>query len=122
MDGAILAANGKIYGFIDGFYVPTAASANTMVEVDIENASWKYIEMPIELDGETWQNAFWYPTTILGPDGGIYGIPYHKNNSPSPYPGNRDNTMYNDMPCVWYPPATSLPAPWLLNSNQNGIF
>lgn len=122
MRGAILAANGKIYGYIDGFYVPTAPSANTMVEVDIENATWKYIELPTELDGETWDSVFWFPTTILGPDGGIYGIPYHRNSSPSPYPGNHDNTTYGDMPCVWYPPAPSLPAPWILNNNQNGVF
>ena len=123
VDCAILAANGKIYGYVDGFNVarPARPYANTMVEIDTENATHRIIELPITLDGDTYKNAFWFPCSVLGPDGGIYGIPYFQNFTNTDA-GTPNNSSYGDMPCVWFPPSASLPAPWILTNNQNGVF
>tara|TARA_B100000085_G_scaffold284875_1_gene319135 strand:- start:121 stop:1536 length:1416 start_codon:yes stop_codon:yes gene_type:complete len=119
-NGGVVAANGKIYAYIDGNNLNSPAN-NSVVEIDTENASWKYIPLPVSMDGELWDNTFWYPVTILGPDGGIYGIPYFQNYSTTS--GDQGgNITYGDTPCVWHPPSASLPAPRILNSNQNGIF
>ena len=68
-------------------------------------------------DGQVVDSTFWFPVTVLGPDGAIYGIPYFQN-----YGGTGQNGgawLLND-PLYWQPPAASLPAPWTLTINQNG--
>lgn len=117
----ILAANGKIYAYRIGTN-PNAPQCNSIIEINTETQSWRSISLPTTMpDGELYDSTFWFYTTILGPDGGIYGIPYMDNYSTTS--GARGgNITLGDTPCVWIPPSGALPAPWILNSNQNGIF
>ena len=117
--GGTLAANGKIYCNRKGGW-STSPASNKILEIDPATQSWKYISQPTTLaDGTVVDSTFWFPVTILGPDGAIYGIPYFRN-----YSGTGQNGgIYNlDDPLYWQPPAASLPAPWTLTINQNGVF
>lgn len=119
--GGILAANGKIYAYRTGSN-PNAPQSNSIIEINTENQSWRSIPLPTTMsDGEVYDNTFWFYTTILGPDGGIYGIPYIDNWSTTSGALGGNITL-GDNPCVWMPPSGALPAPWILNSNQNGMF
>ena len=66
-------------------------------------------------------STFWFPTTILGADGAIYGIPYFKDFGGGTGGQNGGKYLLDD-PLYWQPPAASLPAPWTLIGNQNGVF
>ena len=116
-DGGTLAANGKIYCNRKGGWVASPAD-NKILEIDPATQSWKYISQPTTMDdGQVVDSTFWFPVTVLGPDGAIYGIPYFQN-----YGGTGQNGgawLLND-PLYWQPPAASLPAPWTLTINQNG--
>ena len=116
--GGILAANSKIYCFRKGGW-NTSPSDNKILEIDPATQTWKYISQPSTMsDGQVVDSTFWFPTTILGADGAIYGIPYFKN-----YSGTAQNggAYLLDDPLYWQPPAASLPAPWTLIGNQNGV-
>ena len=116
--GGILAANGKIYCFRKGGW-NTSSSDNKILEIDPATQTWKYISQPSTMsDGQVVDSTFWFPVTILGADGAIYGIPYFKNYSGT---GQNGGAYLLDDPLYWQPPAASLPAPWTLISNQNGV-
>ena len=117
--GGTLAANGKIYCNRKGGW-NTSPAENKILEIDPATQSWKYISQPSTLaDGTVVDSTFWFPVTILGPDGAIYGIPYFKNFSGT---GENGGAYLLDDPLYWQPPAASLPAPWTLTINQNGVF
>jgi len=118
-DGGTLAANGKIYCNRKGGW-NTSPADNKILEIDPATQTWKYISQPSTMsDGQVVDSTFWFPVTVLGADGAIYGIPYFKN-----YSGTAQNggAYLLDDPLYWQPPAASLPAPWTLISNQNGAF
>ena len=116
-DGGTLAANGKIYCNRSGGW-NTSPSNNKMLEIDPATQTWKYISLPSTMeDGQVVDSAFYFPITVLGADGAIYGIPYFRNFSGTPQNGG---VYLLDDPLYWQPPAASLPAPWTLISNQNG--
>ena len=116
--GGILAANSKIYCFRKGGW-NTSPSDNKILEIDPATQTWKYISQPSTMsDGQVVDSTFWFPTTILGADGAIYGIPYFKDYSGT---GQNGGDYLLDDPLYWQPPAASLPAPWTLIGNQNGV-
>ena len=120
-NGGVLAANGKIYCNRDGGW-NTSASDNKILEIDPATQSWKYISLPSTMsDGQVVDSTFWFPVTVLGADGAIYGIPYFKDFGGGT--GGQNGGKYLlDEPLYWQPPAASLPAPWTLIGNQNGVF
>ena len=116
--GGTLAANGKIYCNRKGGWV-ASPSDNKILEIDPATQSWKYISQPTTLaDGSVVDSTFWFPVTVLGPDGAIYGIPYFQNYGGT---GQNGGAWLQDDPLYWQPPAASLPAPWTLTINQNGV-
>ena len=118
--GGILAANNKIYCNRKGGW-STSPSDNKILEIDPATQSWKYISQPTTLeDGQVVDSTFWFPVTILGADGAIYGIPYFKDFGGGSAGQNGGKYLLDD-PLYWQPPAASLPAPWTLISNQNGV-
>ena len=117
--GGTLAANGKIYCNRKGGW-NTSTANNKILEIDPATQTWKYISLPSTMsDGQVVDSTFWFPTTILGADGAIYGIPYYKDYGAT---GQNGGLMIRNDPLYWQPPAASLPAPWTLISNQNGVF
>ena len=118
-EGGTLAANGKIYCNHKGENINSPAD-NKILEIDPATQSWKYISQPNTLaDGTVVDSTFWFPVTVLGPDGAIYGIPYFKDFGGGTG-GQRGGAYLLDDPLYWQPPAASLPAPWTLTFNQNG--
>ena len=91
-----------------------------ILEIDPATQTWKYISLPSTMsDGQVVDSAFWFPTTILGADGAIYGIPYFQDYGSA---GQNGGLMIINDPLYWQPPAASLPAPWTLLNNQQGSY
>ena len=117
--GGTLAANGKIYCNRDGNWNNSPAN-NKILEIDPATQTWKYISLPTTMeDGQVVDSTFWFPVTILGADGAIYGIPYYRDYGAT---GQNGGLMIRNDPLYWQPPAASLPAPWTLLNNQQGSY